>query len=94
MYTSIVRSLILYSSPELLPSSSLFSRTGIHFCKGCLSLEKVNQYSYNGEILNRPRSGLFDIVRTIIYLYAGVTFYPNTASNYIISIILRCFMNN
>jgi hypothetical protein len=39
---------------------SLFSRTGIHFCKGCLSLDKVNQYSYNGEILNRPR--LFDIV--------------------------------
>ena len=27
------------------------------------------------------------------FLY-GVTFYPNTASNYIISIILRCFMNN
>ena len=27
------------------------------------------------------------------FLY-GVTFYPNTASNYLISIILRCFMNN
>ena len=25
------------------------------------------------------------------FLYGG-TFYPNTASNYIISIILRCFM--
>jgi hypothetical protein len=26
--------------------------------------------------------------------FGGMTFYPNTASNYIISIILRCFMNN
>ena len=30
----------------------------------------------------------------IMPTYSSVTFYPNTASDYIISIILRCFMNN
>ena len=33
----------------IIPS---FQRIRIHFCKSCLSLEKVNQYSYNEEILN------------------------------------------
>ena len=37
---------------------------------------------------------LFIVVTFMKTFCGGVTFYPNTASNYTISIILRCFMNN
>ena len=55
-----------------------------------LETHRKDNYVIDGELMRYKCTQMEKFEAPFLY---GVTFYPNTASNYIISIILRCFMN-